>query len=111
MTEAKPKPPLSALLITKTGVLISRPINTAPSTIIVPMNTPGDSRMFLRDGVAVQVSEKVSFKHLKNVPVAGLMIAIYEEYDRKEFDPTGLTPLPLRSLETDFTEMNPDLAA
>ncbi len=99
------KPPLSGVFFTKTGQMLSRPLKHAHQSLAIPMNA-GDNRLFLKNGELVTPFVTVKFRHVKNVACAGFMLAIYEEYEAAEFDPTGMVPVPVRSLEKDFEELN-----
>ena len=99
------KPPLTGIFFTKSGAIITRPMKHAVSSLVIPMNTQ-DPRLFLKDGEIVQPFVKITFKHIRNVSLASRMLAIYEESESAEFNPEGMTPVPFRSLDTDFTELN-----
>ena len=99
------KPRLIGTFFTKTGQILTREQKRAAPSLVIPMNL-NDPRLFIQNGQIVSPFVKVTFRHVRNVPAAGFMLAIYEESAVAEFDPTGLTPVTQRSLEQDFAEMN-----
>jgi hypothetical protein len=109
---AKPKTPISfsGIFFTKSGAILTRKLDLAHDSIIVPLNSSEDKRLFLKNGELVTPFVKVSFRHVRNVKAAGFMLAIYEEVGIAEFDPTDMAPVAIRVLEVDFKELNPGVA-
>jgi len=107
--EAPKKPTLTGIFFTKSGQILTRNMDHSHKSIVMPLNN-GDSRLFLNKGEVVTPFVKVHFRHVKNVPCAGFMLALYEETQVDAFDPTDLTPVSIRSLEEDFKELNKDVA-
>jgi hypothetical protein len=105
------KPPLQALFITKNGTLIARALLHAPRSVTLPVNLAGDSRLFLKNGEIVHPFVEITFRHVRNVPLAIHTLAIYEETGQSEFDVTELVPAPIFDLEAEFRKLNPELAA
>jgi hypothetical protein len=106
---AEAKLTLAAIFFTKTGQILTRKLDHAVKSIVMPLNN-GDNRLFIKNGELVTPFVKVNFRHVKNVPAAGFMLAIYEEVGVDEFDPTDMVPIAIRSLEVDFKELNKDVA-
>lgn len=103
------KPTLTAIFFTKSGQILTRKLEHAEKSIVMPLNN-GDNRLFIKNGELVTPFVKISFRHVKNVLAAGFMLAIYEEVGVAEFDPTDMVPVAIRSLEVDFKELNKDVA-
>jgi hypothetical protein len=104
--EVQPPSMICCLLVCKNGQFITRQLTEAPKTIILPLGIPGDIRLFLSAGEVVSPFVKVHFSQVAEANVSGFDMAIYEETSVDEFDPSGLEPLGIRSLDKVYDELN-----
>ena len=97
------------LLISRNGQFIVQPFTPGqeqPARIIMPLNIAGDPRYFVKNGEIVRPFITIEFKHRKTMDVSGIDVAIYAEVASKEFDPSDMQPIAVRSLDKDFEELN-----
>jgi hypothetical protein len=104
-----PKKPAMSVCIAKSGQVIVRgeTLGEEPrKTLYMPLNINQDPRMFVKNGEIVRPFVTFEFKFRRTVEVSGIDVSLYQEVGMKEFDPTDMVLIGMRSLEKDFNELN-----
>ena len=95
--KAKPPASISGIFFTKSGQILTRKLDKAHASVLVPLNLTEDKRLFLKNGELVTPFVTFTFRHVKTVKAAGFPLALYEEVAIAEFDPTGMAPVAVES--------------